>query len=107
MSDAGDACSEESFSASQKSFCLLYLPAKLGWGLLVHIFENCPFFFTGVAFFYLALDKGLPQRKVHMFLLLLAYFSFGFRMVFLKCNPTSSFTVKGLLPDEELAKAIA
>ena len=34
-------------------------------------------------------------------------FSFGFRKVFLKLNPTSSFTVKGLLPDEELAKAIA
>ena len=25
----------------------------------------------------------------------------------LKLNPTSSFTLKGLLPDEELAKAIA
>ena len=34
-------------------------------------------------------------------------FSFGFRKVFWKLNPTSSFTVKGLLPDEDLAKAIA
>ena len=53
------------------------------------------------------LECGLHPHLVHILLLLLAVnFSFGFRKVFLKLNPTS-FTVKGILPDEELAKAIA
>ena len=43
ISDAGDACFEELFSYFQKLFCLLYLP-EIGWGLLLHIFENCPTF---------------------------------------------------------------
>ena len=68
--------------------------------------------FTGVAFFLLSagqglLECGLPPHLVNMLLLLAVIFSFGFRKVFLKLNPTSSFTVKGLLPDEQLAKAIA
>ena len=43
-----------------------------------------------------------------MLLLLLAViFSFGFRKVLLKLDPTSSFTLKGLLRDEKLAKTTA
>ena len=39
--------------------------------------------------------------------LLALNFSFGFRQVFLRLHPPSVFTEKGLLPDEELSKAIA
>ena len=72
----------------------------------------CPNFSHVLQFSFSAgqglLECGLPPQLVHMLLLLLAViFPFGFRKVFLKLNPTSSFTLKGLLPDEELAKAIA
>ena len=95
----------------RKSFSLLYLP-EFGWGLLLNIFKKCPTFSQVLHFLLCAgqglLEFGLPPHLVHMLLLLLAViFSFGFRKVFFKLNPTSSFTVKGLLPDEELAKAIA
>ena len=54
------------------------------------------------------LKCGLPPHLVHMlFLLLDVIFSFGFRKVLLKLESTSSFTVKGFLPDEELAKVTA
>ena len=84
----------------------------MDWGLLLHIFEKCSTFLYLLDFLLSAgqglLECGLPPLLVHILLLLLAVkISLGFRTVFLKLNPTSSFTVKGLLPDKDLAKAIA
>ena len=54
------------------------------------------------------LESGLHLHLVRILLLLLALnFSFGFRKLFLTLNPTTSFTVKGLLPDEKLANTIS
>ena len=81
------------------------------WGLLLHTFENCPTFSQVLQFLLTTgqniIECGLPPHLVHILLLLLALnFLFGFRKVFLKVIPTSSFTVKGLIPEEEFAKAI-
>ena len=51
----------------------------------------CIFYLTGQGL----LECGSPPHLVHMLLLFLAViFSFGFRKVFLKLNPTSSFKLK-------------
>ena len=65
-----------------------------------------------MAFLFIAgqglLECGVPKHLVHKLLILLCViFPFGFRNMFLMLYPTSSSTVKCLLPDEELAKAIA
>ena len=84
------------------SFAKVILFIVLNWIWLRFastLFWEVSHFFTGY---------GLPPHLVHILLLLLAeIFSFDFRKVFLKLNPTSSFTVKGFLPDEELVIAIA
>ena len=89
----------EMLACSQKLLCSLYLP-ELGWGLLLNSFEKCPTFSQLLLFLLTAgqglLEGGLLAHLVHILLLLLAVgFSFGFRKVFLKLNPASSFTVKG------------
>ena len=70
------------------------------------------FLLKGVAYFTQrwtgstrVLLTSIPSAHVVAFICL--KFFIWFRKVFLKLNQTSSFTVKGLIPDEELAKAIA
>ena len=118
ISDAGDACSDELYSSQSYSVFCTYLNMV---GVCFYIFLwSVPqvllqVFLQVLLFLHSAgqclLDYGLPPHLVHILLLLLLYIVanvwFGFRKVFLKLNPTSSITVKGSLPDEELAKAIA
>ena len=97
--------------SSQILLCWSDLP-DLGWVLLPHIFEKCPFFSQVLHFLFKAghglLLCGLPPHLLHKLPLLLlpVNFSLGFLKVSLKLYPTSSFITNGLLPVEELAKAV-
>ena len=111
VSNAGDACSEENYSSSRNLFCLLNLP-EFGWGLRLNLFQKCPTF-SQVLLHLFSAGHGLLEcgwlnstPSAYVVAYISHKFLFGFRKVLLKLNPTSSFTVIGLLHDDELAKAL-